>query len=202
MATVRLSHYECRKDLFPDVCTWCGEPASKVTYRNFSWYPQWIVLLFLISPLIMLIVAVIMTKRMAAHLPFCEQHRNHWGSRNFWSWMGFIGLVVAIATCIGTFQNLDPQQQDDLIAPIALGCIGLGLAWLIALVIVNQKAIRAVEITETRLAITNVHPEFINALDDLREEVRQERDARDDRDDRYDDERDDYDDDRDRRRRR
>jgi hypothetical protein len=39
MPTVKLSDYECRKNLLPDVCMFCGEPAVTRKSKNFAWHP-------------------------------------------------------------------------------------------------------------------------------------------------------------------
>ena len=75
MAQLKLKHYEAEGGRLPHLCMRCGEPATMVKTRKFSWYPSWVYLLILLHLLIFLIVALIMTKRMTVAVPIpisCE----------------------------------------------------------------------------------------------------------------------------------
>ena len=51
MATVKLTEYECRKNLLPKVCMFCGEPAVERKQKNFAWHPPWVCILILVRRL-------------------------------------------------------------------------------------------------------------------------------------------------------
>jgi hypothetical protein len=193
MATVKLSDYECRRDLLPGVCMVCGAPADVRKSKNFSWYNPLAYLGLLAGLVPFLIIALVLTKRMTVRVPLCQQHQSHWSKRTLWVLGTFL---AAMAVGIGAFAYMANQQPpNDDAGWVCLACVGLLFVWLVAAAIIQSSAIRPTEITDTSITLTKVHPDFVEALREERARIREEGGGR--RRDRYGDVRDDYDDQRD-----
>jgi hypothetical protein len=193
MARIKLSSYECSRNLLPGVCMFCGEAAAERKAKTFSWHPGWVWVLVLASPLIAFIVAVVLTKRMAVRVPVCAEHAGYWVRRNLILLGSF--AVVGIL-CLGGIMYMSsqpPGPKDDLAGWICGGGIFLFLAWLIVAAVYSSKGVRPDEITDRYIRLTGVHEAFIDALEEDRSRDREDRERS-----RYGDERDDYDDERDR----
>jgi hypothetical protein len=172
MATVRLSRYEVEEQLLPAVCLQCGAPATRERRKAFSWYPPWINLLIFVGLIPFLIVALVLTKRMTMHAPFCEEHRNHWNWRSWFVWLGlmlvmFLGFGAVVVAII--LANRGVVNGDTMVGLACVGTLLIGLIWLVAAAIIQQTAIRPTEITDRRLTLTNVSDYFIDALDEERD---------------------------------
>ncbi|HVK11589.1 MAG TPA: hypothetical protein VM597_22650 [Gemmataceae bacterium] len=191
MARVRLSSYECSRNLLPDVCMFGGEPASERKPKSFSWHPGWVWVLVLLSPLIAFIVAIILTKRMAVRVPVCAEHAGYWFRRNL-ILVGSFALVSALGVAgVAYVSNQPPGPKDDLAGWVCGGGVVLFFAWLIAAMVYSARGVRPDEITDRNIRLTGVHEGFIDALEEDRASDLDYRER-----DRYDDERDDYDDER------
>jgi hypothetical protein len=173
MPNIKLTDYECRKNLLPKVCMFCGQPAVTRKQRNFAWHPPWVWILVLVGILVAAIVAIVLTKRMTVRVPVCEQHEGFWRRRGMTIGFSFLGIVlVEIAAAIGA-ANL-PQGQDNLGGFVCAGGVFLLLGWLVLVAIYSTRSIRPTEITDRFIRLTGVHPEFIAALEDDRERDRDE----------------------------
>lgn len=169
MASVTLTEYECRKNLLPNVCMRCGEPATTLVRRNFSWYPQWIILLVLVALLVAAIVAMILTKRMLVHVPMCEQHQGHWSKRMLWMLLTFGVLSLLAIGGIALLSAAENGPDKETLTGVVCGGGVFGLlAWLILVVVLQSGMIRPTEITDRQITLTKVHPEFVRALEDER----------------------------------
>src|SRR6266851_3941179 len=110
MPSVKLSDYECERDMLPPVCMFCGNPATTRVRRNFSWHPGWVYILILVNLLITLVVALILTKKMTVRVPVCDEHEGYW-RRRFAPLLG--SFVLISITCIAGFAymtSLPPGQ--------------------------------------------------------------------------------------------
>src|SRR5262245_25380147 len=190
MPRVRLSKYECSRDLLPPVCAFCGAPAAGVRERKFSWHPSWVWVLIFVHVLVALIVALILTRRMVVRVPVCEQHSGYWSRR-----MGILTgsfLVLAALALAGVIyvQSEPPRQQDDLIGWLCGGGFIVFFCWVIFAAIYSTRGVRPAEITDRFIRLAGVHEDFVAALEADRDRDADERDRRV----RFGDVRDDYDD--------
>lgn len=184
MATVTLSEYECRKKLLPDVCMKCGEPATVSVRRNFSWYPPWVLALALAGLLVAVIVAAVLTKKMLVEAPMCERHRKHWFNRMLWTLLSFAAIAVAGIGGIALLSANDNAPGNNDLAGWVCGGGALALiSWLVLVVILQSTAIKPSLITDRKITLVKVHPEFVRALEDDREQdaLEEEKDFDDDR---------------------
>lgn len=177
MAQVRLDRDEASGSL-PRVCMRCGADAVTVRQKNFSWHPQWISTLIIVgllcfTPLLLagVILALVMTKRMRVHVPFCEAHRNYFLSRGVYIYGGLALFFVlgagALALVIAVNEPGNSAMQDAS-GYLCLGLGALGFVWLISAAIVQNVMIRATEITDDSITLTKVSAEFEKALRDER----------------------------------
>jgi hypothetical protein len=150
----------------------CGEPATIVKTKKMAWFHRWVYLLILVHFLVLVIVALILTKRARLQAPLCEQHRWHWLVRQVFVGLSFLGLVVYIAGVIAFFVNAAPPQADQLAPFIILGSVVLFVVWLIAIIIFQSTAIRAAEITKTHILLAGVSETFVQAVEEAEIERR------------------------------
>jgi len=193
MPTIKLSRYECSRDLLPSVCVFCGAPAVTRRKRRFSWFPGWIWLIILLSWLIGLILALVLTKSMTVRLPVCADHEGFWRrNKQFIN----IGSVAVFLVCAGLFAVVIVQkgeQANELAGWLCGGGAAFFFLWLIAVVVVLNKGVRAAEITDRSITLSKVHETFRTALladrdrdrkadeedeQELRELLRERREAR------------------------
>lgn len=187
MSQLRLNIHEADGDL-PMVCMCCGAPATVVRTRRMSWYPRWVWLLILVNLLVLLIVAMILTKRATLQAPLCDEHKNHWSKRMLIGFGSFVLLVLFIIGEVVVMSNASRQIQDSMGGFAFLAGAVAVLAWLILLVTLSGTAIRPNEITDRDLVLAGVSPAFIDALEEAqfqrRRKLREVR-LRKDEDDEY-----------------
>src|SRR5262249_42992882 len=106
MARVRLYYEETRAKALPALCMKCGEPATTHVRRTFSWYPQWVFVLVLVAIPVYVIVALILTKRMAVEVPLCDRHRGHWWKRQLIMYLPLLAIFgLALLAYVGIAQQ-------------------------------------------------------------------------------------------------
>ncbi|WP_157369894.1 hypothetical protein [Zavarzinella formosa] len=169
MAKVTLTEYECRKNLLPDVCMECGEPAGDRVRRKFSWYPPWTTALRYMCPPVGAIVRLTLLKFMDVRAPMCEDHKKHWLKIGLRALISFGILIIFELVCFGLISAFAHGEHEGEI--IGLGC-GVGvfafIAWRIFLVVLRSRMIKPTEITLGNITLTNIHPDFVQALEEDR----------------------------------
>jgi hypothetical protein len=189
MPTVKLSDYECKRDLLPDVCMFCGAPAATRLRRTFTWTPGWVWILLLVNLIVLAVVAMLVTKKMTVNVPVCEEHEGYWRRKNLLMLMSLLGVTLI---CIGGVVIVTTQDQrgnDDLTGWACGGSIAFAVVWLIFVGVLSTRGVRPVHITEDTVQLTAVHDDFIAALREERARFREHHGRVG-----YGDERDDYDD--------
>src|SRR5438132_7541989 len=91
MAVIRLDRFEAEEGDLPAVCMKCGASAVTSKMKRFAWHPPWVWILIIFGLLPFAIVALVVTKRMIVRGPLCNEHRNHWLWR---AWFTYGGLTV------------------------------------------------------------------------------------------------------------
>src|ERR1700720_2814473 len=109
MAFLRL-HREQADGQLPMVCMRCGDPANIVKTKRLYWFPRWVYLLFLIHPILVVIFALILTRRARIQAPLCERHRWHWLVRQAFVWLTLLGLLILGAGVVFLLIS-EPQHQ-------------------------------------------------------------------------------------------
>src|SRR5262249_11685113 len=129
--------------------------------------------------------------RMTVRIPVCEHHSRYW-SRRSGTLTGFFLFVLTFGggACL---YGLDqpPGPRDDIATGWLCGTsLVLFFCWLVFAAIYIGLGVRPTEITQQYIRLTNVHEDFVAALEADRDRDADERDLRV----RYGDVRDDYDD--------
>jgi hypothetical protein len=178
VTTTKLGRYEVERKALPNLCMRCGAPATVNKVKKFSWYPPWINITILAGLPIAVILALILTKRMTVHVPFCEDHRHHWERRNLIMGLVFL-LLLAMAIGAGF---LSANVHNDALIAIAWIAVAVALLALLVCVIVAQStAIRPTEITDRSITLKGVDQAFADAVMDERDRRAKEQDDDDDR---------------------
>jgi hypothetical protein len=177
MPTVWLDRDEAEYGDLPPVCMRCGDEATVTRDRNFSWYPQWVIVLLLAGLLPFLIVALLMTKRMRLKAPMCDRHAGHWFRFRLFAYGGLLGTIGLFFAGLFLLAANDRTLND-----VAAGVmIVSGIGFLICLFVAafwQMSLIRAIEITDDDMRLAGVSEEFKEAV---REQRRAERETEEER---------------------
>jgi hypothetical protein len=118
---------------------------------------------------IYLILIRILTKRMRVEVPFCKAHQNHWIKRVAILLPAFLvcfpGAMAAIS------YGLKPELEAGWLIAVGLGLL---VGFVVLCILVRSKTIRPILITDDAITIARVHPAFIAALEEEREQDREE----------------------------
>jgi hypothetical protein len=167
MAQLRLGRYEAEEGELPSVCMRCGAPATATKSKQFSWHPQWVLVLILAGLLPWAIVALILTKRMRVRVPLCQKHKNHWLWRGWVIYGGLAAIFVlgiGLAILTAQLEGAAHGRGSDLGGFLCMGGWGVALAWLITAAIVQATGIRPTEITDRSITLNKVSPVFVEAV--------------------------------------
>jgi hypothetical protein len=173
MATVRIHRGEAERDLFPPICALTGVPTEAAKKKTFAWTPGWTKVLILGGLLPYVVVSMILTKRMKVKLPLREGKHGHWLVRQAFLIVG--GLFAIQLACGGLFLSPDYEKFAGI---MAIGGMLLLLGVLITGLVLMNKSIHPLEITDREMRLTGVHPNFKEALEEMREDRRRAREAR------------------------
>ena len=176
MPSIKLTDYECRKDLLPNLCMFCGVPATEYKKKRFAWHPSWVWILILVSVLIAAILALVLIKRMTVRVPLCERHIGYWKRRGLTLGLSFAAIAVVAIGAIVAMDNKAPGE-DELSGWLCGGSVFLLFAWLVGAAIYQSNGVRPTEITDRFIKLTGVHKDFVDALEDDRERDREEEGA-------------------------
>lgn len=84
----------------PSRCVCCNAPASGAKRRTFYWYPPWIYILILLSPLILVLVGLVVRRTVRVDIPLCDEHQAKRRKRLWigWAWglSSLLGIVLAV----------------------------------------------------------------------------------------------------------
>ena len=123
---------------------------------------------FCFTPLIIVgfILSIVLTKRMKVPVSLCQVHRRHWVWRNV---IGIGGLIVLPLMGVGGIIVLNQAKAqpglDDILGGYLCAGTFIGLLlWLISLMILEGRAIKAVEITDRGITLRGVSPAYLLAL--------------------------------------
>jgi hypothetical protein len=161
MAEVRLGRSETENNQLPAVCMRCGSPATVRVDKNFAWHPPWVWLLLPFGLIPALVLDYLLTKRVRASAPLCRRHKNHWE----WYSAGIFFSFVIILIGAGVVYVFLPKLSDQV---MIAGLAGALLLWLVTSLFLYRGSIRAKEITDNNLTLTNVAEGFVAAVQNAR----------------------------------
>jgi hypothetical protein len=175
MAKVHLRSYQGQPIVdLPPVCMVCGAPATVRKIKQFSWQPQWVILILLLAgPLPYVIVALIMTKRQKVDTPLCDRHSTYW-------WLFPTLLVLTLVAILGSgvvgliavdiITNASRPGIGDYSGLVCLVTGGVGIVWLIVAAVLSFRRIRPQEISERHIELVKVSRQFANAIEEQEEQ--------------------------------
>jgi hypothetical protein len=142
----------------PGYCVKCGEPVMGEFFRKkFQWHNPWLALIALVSPIIYIIVALIVMKRVELLVPMCEEHIQRRKSLLIATWvlgLGFIPAGILVGSLI---------SDSDTAAAAGLWT---GFAIMIAALVTGVRALimRPKEITNDSATFTGASERFLAML--------------------------------------
>jgi hypothetical protein len=154
MARIKFVGRDTRRGALPMVCLVCGEDAVMRLRRRFTWHPAWVYAFIFAGGLPYWIMVQLIGKSRAIDLPMCRWHRHYWQIR--------FGILVASLVAIMLF---------DVVLMIIAAVLNWGnwvcwpfwllfLVWFVEIFALQFIGLRAVEITDNGITLTNISPIF------------------------------------------
>jgi hypothetical protein len=142
----------------PDCCMKCGSPSIAIRRnQQFAWTPQWVYLLFLVSGLIAVILALVLQKKGRLHIPLCASCAQRWSQGLLLLWLSVAGLIGGIIVGSLFIGNDLPE--------VGLPLMGLSFVFLIVVGITNRgRFLRAKKIDDRIITLLLVHPTAAQAI--------------------------------------
>jgi hypothetical protein len=139
----------------PARCLKCGlTPIGPWISKTVSWHATWVYIL-LLSPIIYILVAALVRKKMAVELPLCEEHQQERRRRMWWGWILFFAWLPLLIVA-----NLIDSENATIWAAL-LGVV-CGIAGLLFLSRVS--IIQPTRITPEFCEFKGASPEFRSYL--------------------------------------
>lgn len=172
MATVTITRKEAIHGWLPEVCALTGEPTDGVKPRTFYWQPAWVFALLPLALVPCLIVVYCLRKSMTVRLPLAPHKHGHWG------WRMAVGCVAVAATALTflfstVFVSSDnPKVADPGRVVMIAGGVGFVLS-LVLFAVLTVTGIHPTKITHDGITLAGVHQNFVDALEEEREQDEQ-----------------------------
>ncbi len=157
----------------------CGAEADDCSEHTFYWQPASADASQLMAAVLYLVGFVVIRfgaglKKMTVTVPLCDRHKNHF----LWpALLQYGGLLVFLLLCVlyvlavingpDSFDEMRGVRKDGakILSMIAGSiCFAWPVIWLAALGIVGRRGIRATEITDRSITLTNVSPDFADKV--------------------------------------
>ena len=143
----------------PSRCVCCNGPASGVKRRTFYWYPPWIYILILLSPLILVLVGLVVRRTARVDIPLCDEHQAKRRKRLWIGWAWGLSSLLGIALAVVLLNN----NQDSLGGFLMLA----SFISVVAALIVGQRTASILSIHrigKETATFNRASPEFIGSL--------------------------------------
>jgi len=182
MAIILLYRDEIAEGQLPAVCMRCSAPAALTRNHTFACHPKWVDFcllgllagllcgaLVLLVALVWVIIALATTVRMRVPVPLCEKHRNHFAWRLGYLYAG-AGTFGAIGLSALAYVIIQGIKKDGEVSELMLGflCVlpgVVGVGWLMSALVIQYGTIKAIEITDSRITLSRVSPDFRSAVE-------------------------------------
>jgi hypothetical protein len=158
MAKIRISRPEAGGEQFPRLCMRCGRPADVDVPQTFHWKPSWIIVLLFFGLWPYFLLTMLMRKSMRVVAPMCRDHAGHWRNRALYYWFGILFWIVYLVG-VGTVVDSLPIETQRV---FVFGGLLAAIIWLVSVPIYSNSGIKASEINERSIILTNVHKDFAN----------------------------------------
>jgi len=185
MAAIRLWREVVSGDQLPFVCMRCGDPAVERKEAVFLWTPPGLNILAFVGlftpagPLVVIgypILWLLTRKRMRVQVPLCRRHRRHWGGRVVAMLATFVAAAVLVFLLEVWLSSGRHQMgsYEALFWMFGIPVVAF-LAWVILVVVLARTAMGALEMTNDYVTIGGVSSKFVDAVSDLKDEIRRAR---------------------------
>jgi hypothetical protein len=171
MATVRLTRYECERNLLPRVCTRCGAPAAgSVRFGLFTPVGNVLLGTFLaVCPPLFLIGIHVLAKRHNFQVPMCERDEADWRWRDrvaTWTYVVFVlpAYCAAAILILSTRFLFPPRNWEVVWFWSLLGYLAVISSWLPPTALMFTRTVRTTKVMKRGIRLSGVHPDFIKAL--------------------------------------
>jgi hypothetical protein len=182
MATITLYKRELEEGGLPPFCMCCGEPATRIKPKRFSWGPAWVMALVVIGPIVSgplilvgLILIPFLLKRMWVPVPLCEKHRHHWLALQVVLYGGIAVLALLFfLTILFFFMGRGPgDTRNQWAVWFGLTTLGFLIGLLFPAAVLQKRVIRPTEITPHSITLARVDKRFVQRVKEKRGEPAQ-----------------------------
>jgi hypothetical protein len=179
MATIKLYIDELEEGSLPCRCMCCGEHAALFKPTMFSWSPGWVMALVVAGllcsgPLFLvgLILIPLLLQRMQVPVPLCDRHRNHWLPVKvvLFGGLSIFALLVYATFVLYTTSGGANKARTALAGWFCFGTFLFFAALIFSVALLQSSTIRAVQITDKSITLTNISRRFIEAFEGEEEE--------------------------------
>jgi hypothetical protein len=194
MPLVKITPYECERNLFPRLCAKCGVPTeSHVRFAVPGPVGNVVMgtLLSVCPPLFVATAICIRRWKQGVLVPMCETHKADWEWRDrttSYSYLVFAVAPYCSAVVLSTFV-LD-WSNPGLFVSCFVGYFFVWCIWVVPAGIIWTRTVRSTGLPRRGFQLSGVHPDFVRALAEDRV-----RDANPERTAWFGDHRDDFDED-------
>jgi hypothetical protein len=145
-----------RDSVLPGQCVKCtNSPVEPWLRKTFSWHHPAIYIL-IISPILYVIVALIVRKRVKLAVPLCEPHRSIRRKR-LWTAAVLLLGCIPVPVCLAVYINSDAAAVVTIWLGIAMFIVGL-------LFLAYASPLRATHIGPNSAEFVGASPKFLAAL--------------------------------------
>jgi hypothetical protein len=162
MPNVRLTRREVHEGWLPDLCAITGQPTEERVTRRFDTL-GWLLFLF---PMLIFVRAA-GCKSVTIDLPVVPELHDYWLRRTLPS---LALLTTTTSISIGGFVLIGSDEFQMVGAVTALTGTVLAIASYFHWMFMWEKGVRVSYISDRWVKLNNVHPAFVAAVNDLRDE--------------------------------
>jgi hypothetical protein len=162
MARVHLDAIDNTEEDSPSVCMRCGQPATVKPLKTFHWSPEspYVVTLARLLPLIL--IGLMKLRQRSVRTPFCDRHADYWDFRARFIWGGLV-VVIMVVAAIGLSAPAASPAPGWLMAIWAVAGLAT-FVWVFGAGLLQNSSISVIEITDDRITLAGVHPDFAAAI--------------------------------------
>jgi hypothetical protein len=165
MAAVRLTRYECERDLLPRVCARCGVPANtevRPCLHTPFWNVALSVLLVICPPVFLILIEIVLRKRRFP-VPMCERDAADWKWRDRFSIISY--LIMGVGAYIVVLVLILISPVADRVKELApLGYLLTIYSWFPVYAIMWTRTVRSTKVMKRGIRLSGLHEDFIRAL--------------------------------------
>jgi hypothetical protein len=170
MPSVKLRFSERDWDDLPEVCLKCGDRATILIKKTFTWCPRWANALEQLAPLPFMFITMAVTERVKLAVPMCDKHKHYW----LWRTLTIIGLfgallLLVLVAIFATVLRSRLPVLANLVPILWIGCVlGFVVCLILSAVLGNTK-IHAREINDRFIILEGVANKFVDAYENERD---------------------------------